>query len=77
MARALLLLLLLSTALPESMAQEQRDTTAVTRKRSLVGRFLDYFGDANKEKKHKRFDFFVRHLMGVNPPKWSDLKKTE
>jgi hypothetical protein len=26
---------------------------------------------------HKRFDFFVRHLMGVNPPKWSDLKKTE
>ena len=59
MARALLLLLLLSTALPESMAQEQRDTTAVTRKRSLVGRFLDYFGDANKEKKHKRFDFSV------------------
>ena len=59
MARALLLLLLLSTALPESMAQEQHDTTAVTRKRSLVGRFLDYFGDANKEKKHKRFDFSV------------------
>ena len=23
---------------------------------------------------HKRFDFFVRHLMGVNPPKWSELK---
>ena len=59
MARALLLLLLLSTALPESMAQEQHDTTAVTRKRNLVGRFLDYFGDANKEKKHKRFDFSV------------------
>lgn len=59
MARALLLLLLLSTALPEGMAQEQHDTTAVTRKRSLVGRFLDYFGDANKEKKHKRFDFSV------------------
>ena len=59
MARALLLLLLLSTALPESMAQEQHDTTAVTRKRSLLGRFLDYFGDANKEKKHKRFDFSV------------------
>lgn len=24
---------------------------------------------------HKRYDFFVRHLLGVNPPKWSDLKK--
>ena len=23
---------------------------------------------------HKRHDFFVRHLMGVEPPKWSDLK---
>ena len=19
---------------------------------------------------HKRFDFFVRHLLGVEPPKW-------
>lgn len=24
---------------------------------------------------HKRYDFFVRHLMGVNPPKWNDVKK--
>ena len=23
---------------------------------------------------HKRFDFFVRHLMGVNPPKWEEIK---
>ena len=23
---------------------------------------------------HKRHDFFVRHLMGGEPPKWSDLK---
>lgn len=23
---------------------------------------------------HKRYDFFVRHLMGVNPPAWSDVK---
>ena len=23
---------------------------------------------------HKRYDFFVRHLLGVEPPKWSDLK---
>ncbi len=24
---------------------------------------------------HKRFDFFVRNLLGVNPPKWNELKK--
>ena len=23
---------------------------------------------------HKRFDFFVRHLMGVEPPAWADIK---
>jgi len=23
---------------------------------------------------HKRYDFFVRHLLGVNPPKWSEVK---
>ena len=23
---------------------------------------------------HKRYDFFVRHLMGINPPVWSDIK---
>ncbi len=23
---------------------------------------------------HKRYDFFVRHLLGVNPPKWEDVK---
>lgn len=22
---------------------------------------------------HKRFDFFVKHLLGVNPPKWADV----
>lgn len=27
------------------------------------------FGD------HKRFDFFVRHLQGVNPPSWSEVEK--
>ena len=26
------------------------------------------FGD------HKRYDFFVRHLMGAEPPKWNELK---
>jgi dipeptidyl aminopeptidase/acylaminoacyl peptidase len=24
---------------------------------------------------HKRFDFFVRHLLGVNPPEWTDKEK--
>ncbi len=24
---------------------------------------------------HKRFDFFVRNLLGVQPPKWSDIKR--
>ena len=24
---------------------------------------------------HKRYDFFVKHLLGVNPPKWSEVKK--
>ena len=23
---------------------------------------------------HKRYDFFVRHLLGINPPKWNDIK---
>ncbi len=23
---------------------------------------------------HKRYDFFVKHLLGVNPPAWSELK---
>lgn len=28
----------------------------------------EYFGE------HKRFDFFVKHLLGVEPPKWADVK---
>ena len=24
---------------------------------------------------HKRYDFFVRHLLGVNPPSWEELKQ--
>ena len=23
---------------------------------------------------HKRYDFFVKNLLGVDPPKWDDLK---
>lgn len=29
----------------------------------------DQFGE------HKRFDFFVRHLLGVNPPRWDEIKR--
>lgn len=24
---------------------------------------------------HKRYDFFVRHLMGVEPPSWDKIGK--
>ena len=34
------------------------DSTLQTKK-SWMTRFLDYFNDANKNKKHKRFDFSV------------------
>ena len=42
-------------------AEEAADTLSQkpSGKRSLVTRFLDYFNDANKEKKNKRFDFSV------------------
>ena len=30
---------------------------SLTHKRSWFNRFLDYFNDANKNKKHKKFDF--------------------
>ncbi len=23
---------------------------------------------------HKRYDFFVRHLLGVEPPKWDEIE---
>jgi hypothetical protein len=25
---------------------------------------------------HKRYDFFVQHLLGVKPPEWKALEKT-
>jgi dipeptidyl aminopeptidase/acylaminoacyl peptidase len=28
----------------------------------------EYFGE------HKRFDFFVKHLLGVDPPDWQKVK---
>ena len=40
-------------------AQETPDTLQQPKKRGIVTRFLDYFNDANKEKKNRRFDFSV------------------
>lgn len=31
----------------------------LTKKKSLLTRFLDYFNDANKNKEHKKFDFSI------------------
>ena len=28
----------------------------------------EFFGE------HKRYDFFVKNLLGVTPPKWGDVK---
>lgn len=38
---------------------EKVDTMALHAGKSWVNRFLDYFNDSNKNKKHKRFDFSV------------------
>ena len=41
----------------DSISVVTEDTVAV--KRSFFKKFLDYFNDANKEKKNKKFDFSV------------------
>lgn len=42
------------------MTAEESDTLhAPEKKKSLITRFLDYFNDANKNKKHKKFDFSI------------------
>lgn len=65
--KPLLTLLLLLSALG-MRAAEYDDTITVcaadtmlqpVKKRGLVTRFLDYFNDANKEKKYRRFDFSI------------------
>ena len=50
-------LLLLSVV--SMRAEEKADTVRQVEKRGFVTRLLDYFNDANKEKKNKRFDFSV------------------
>lgn len=54
----------LTDYLPEDsihvMTAEESDTLHTPeKKKSLITRFLDYFNDANKNKKHKRFDFSI------------------
>lgn len=42
------------------MTVEESDTlNTPAKKKSLITRFLDYFNDANKNKKHKKFDFSI------------------
>ena len=33
--------------------------TTVVKKKTWIDKFLDYFNDANKNKKHKKFDFSI------------------
>lgn len=54
----------LTDYLPEDsihmMTAEESDTlNTPAKKKSLITRFLDYFNDANKNKKHKKFDFSI------------------
>lgn len=54
--RLLLALLLLCTLAPASA----QDTAAVpARKKDIINSILDYFNDANKNKKNKKFDFSI------------------
>lgn len=57
--RTLLTLLLVLASAASVSAGEASDTLRQPGKRSLMTRLLDYFNDANKEKKQKRFDFSI------------------
>ena len=60
-AIAAMLLPAMPMAAAEPVDTAAVDTSAVktTHKRGFMTRFLDYFNDANKEKKNKRFDFSI------------------
>lgn len=57
--KSLISLLFAFLAVLPLAAQENTDTLPAAKKRGLVSRFLSYFNDANKEKKHRRFDFSI------------------
>ena len=42
-----------------SLTQESPPMDSLPAKRTLIRKFLDYFNDANKNKKHKKFDFSI------------------
>ena len=46
-------------------ANKDFEMVVVTGARHTMG---ENYGD------HKRYDFFVRHLLGVEPPKWNEMK---
>lgn len=54
-----LLSLLMTLVTTNAVASEHTDTVATAKKRSVVTRILDYFNDANKEKKKQGIDFSV------------------
>ena len=60
-AIAAMLLSAMPMAAAETVDTAAIDTSAVhtPHKRGFMTRFLDYFNDANKEKKNKRFDFSI------------------
>lgn len=55
----ILLLFSLTCGATGAAADTIATDTTVIKKRSAFMRFLDYFNDANKNKKHKKFDFSV------------------
>ena len=49
-----------SAAIHEKMLGAEQDSASILpQKKSLLTKFLDYFNDANKNKKNKRFDFSI------------------
>lgn len=47
------------SSLPERDGEGYAPSDTMATKRSFWKKFLDYFNDANKEKKHKKFDFSI------------------
>ena len=54
------LVVLTAYIVPTPMAAESdNDTTTVVKKTGFMTRLMNYFNDANKNKKHKKFDFSI------------------
>ena len=57
--RPISLLALLFVMLPLRAVEKADNPTDTIKHRGFITRLLDYFNDANKEKKDKRFDFSI------------------